>query len=88
MKHALCVPYWPWVLVCSRFASAHVSKTLQCWQHKAVLQTRLYALNFEMGLCCNCHAGMRFAGADTTVKLQQDKTYVISITTTPAVAVT
>lgn len=34
------------------------------------------------------HAGMRFAGADTTVKLRQDTTYIISITTQPAVAVT
>lgn len=30
---------------------------------------------------------MRFAGADTTVKLRQDMTYIISITTLPAVAV-
>lgn len=34
------------------------------------------------------HAGMRFAGADTTVKLRQDTSYIISIITQPAVAVT
>jgi hypothetical protein len=32
-------------------------------------------------------AGLRFAGADTTVKLRQDATYIISITTMPAVAI-
>jgi hypothetical protein len=30
---------------------------------------------------------MRFAGADTTVKLRQDMSYIISVTTVPAVAI-
>jgi hypothetical protein len=30
---------------------------------------------------------MRFAGADTTVKLRQDMNYIISVTVTPAARV-
>jgi hypothetical protein len=37
-------------------------------------------------VCCKSD-GMRFAGADTTVKLRQDMSYIISITTVPAVAI-
>lgn len=46
--------------------------------------------NSRLALLCPALAcaGMRFAGADTTVKLAQGKTYIISVTTQPAVAVT
>jgi hypothetical protein len=40
----------------------------------------------KKAVCCKSD-GMRFAGADTTVKLRQDMSYIISITTVPAVAI-
>eukprot|EP00879_Flechtneria_rotunda_P018023 GHRR01018889.1.p2 GENE.GHRR01018889.1~~GHRR01018889.1.p2 ORF type:complete len:225 (+),score=73.66 GHRR01018889.1:1889-2563(+) len=50
------------------------------------VQVQITEQDSKKTACCKSD-GMRFAGADTTVKLRQDMSYIISITITPAAAV-
>jgi hypothetical protein len=84
---------WPVLMVYSPAMFLQYGKkcTAEQWRQTrtscfVTVQHRLWSTASKTLLCL--HAGMRFPGADTTVKLRQDTTYIISITTQPAVAVT
>mgnify|MGYP001810524139 CR=1 FL=1 len=72
--------------------STHVAALHSRCRSRAHVLTIHRATQFgTYGMCADTMtvcAGMRFAGADTTVKLRQDTKYLISITTSPATAVT
>eukprot|EP00775_Hariotina_reticulata_P005583 gene5583-5822_t len=52
----------------------------------AKVQVQISERDSKRTACCKSD-GMRFAGADTTVKLRQDMDYILSVTVTPAVRV-
>jgi hypothetical protein len=76
---------WQWAVCMQLLRPAPRVTVALCAHTRHRLQVQVFEKATGRSACCKSD-GMRFAGADTTVKLRQDAPYLISITTLPAVA--